>query len=313
MLGGDFEEAWRQTDRIEIPRRADRRAGIYQRRPEYLVWDGTSFDGKTVHVRCEHGLGDTIQFLRYLPRLKARAERVIFSVQPLLLKLCEAAPGVDVLRNGWSPEPWPESDVEIECMEFPYAFRDSVKTLPGEVPYLDVELIRRTGKRMEVANKERLNVGVTWSCSAWDNERSVPFPDLAPIWNVPGCDFYCLQQDVDFSNLQRPLPFQIWSEHTTEIRDAAAALLSLDLVITVDSMLAHLAGALGLPVFLLLKHHADWRWMSDRNDSPWYPRTRLFRQPAKGDWITATRSLSEALQQQRSEWSRSISRQSTNA
>jgi hypothetical protein len=142
MYAGDFEAAWQQTDRIEIPRRAAESAGNPQPRPEQLVWNGQAFEGKRVLVRCEHGLGDSIQFLRYVPLLRSRAAEVIVKLQPPLLALFSGMAGVDQLINAWTPEPDPPHDIAIECMELPYAFRSTISTLPAEVPYLPVERIR---------------------------------------------------------------------------------------------------------------------------------------------------------------------------
>ncbi len=285
MRRGDFESAWRQTDRIELPRQRAERCGNFVRAAHHLVWNGAPFDNRRVLVRCEHGLGDTIQFLRYIPRLRQRARSVILKVQPMLLQLCTGMPSIDLLRDAWTTDPDPVHDVAIECMEFAYAFRDTTETLPTEVPYLPIEQIRASSRVWSFRDPQRLNVGLIWASSAWDSTRSLHLEQLAPLASIPNVRFFSLQQGPEADQVERaPFPVTVLSQNTRQIVDAAAAMLSMDLIITVDSMTAHLAGALGRPVWTLLQENADWRWMQGRNDSPWYPTMSLFRQPQQGEW-----------------------------
>lgn len=285
MMRGDFESAWQQTDRIELPRRAAERSGAFNRAEHHLLWNGATFDNRRVLVRCEHGLGDTIQFLRYIPRLRQRARTVILKVQPTLLQLFTGMPSIDLLRNAWTTDPDPAHDVAIECMEFPYAFRDTIETLPAEVPYLPVEQIRASSRTWDVRKEGKLNVGLIWASSSWDPTRSMRLAQLAELGSIPDVRYFSLQQGPEAAEVETsPFPIVSLSDHTQEIVDAAGAMLSMDLIITVDSMTAHLAGALGQPVWTLLKENADWRWMRGRDNSPWYPTMRLFRQPQPGAW-----------------------------
>jgi len=296
MMKGDFEAAWKQTDRIELPRQAAERRGPFIRADHHLVWNGTPFDNRRVLIRCEHGLGDSIQFLRYIPRLRQRARSVILKVQPMLLQLFTGMPSIDLLRDAWTTDPDPAHDVAIECMEFPYALRDTVDTIPAEVPYLPVEQIRASSRVWKFRDERRLNVGLIWAASSWDPTRSVGLERLAPLAAVEGVRFFSLQQGPEATEAESaPFPITVLSPHTREIVDAAAAMLSLDLIITVDGMTAHLAGALGRPVWMLLQEHADWRWMQERNDSPWYPTMRLFRQPQQGAWSEVVAQVAQAL------------------
>lgn len=298
MMRGDFEAAWAQTDRIELPRRRHQASGDFTRQDYHLVWNGAPFANQRVLVRCEHGLGDTIQFLRYIPRLRAEAREVIVKVQPMLLTLFEGMPGIDMLRNAWTTDPDPEHDVAIECMEFPYAFRDTPASLPHRVPYLPVERIRTAANRLPVEWQwpAGMKVGVIWASSAWDSSRSVSLSRLAPLATLDHVYFFSLQQGPEQSEIDSaPFPISSLSQYTMEIREAAAAMLEMDLIITVDSMTAHLAGALGRPVWVLLQHRADWRWMAERDDSPWYPTMRLFRQPTPGDWDSPIREMTGEL------------------
>jgi hypothetical protein len=296
MRRGDFEAAWRETDRIEISRRARQAQPGFTRRADELTWNGTPFDGRDVLVRCEHGLGDTLQFIRYVPLIRRVARGMTVLVQPSLLDLLQRCPEFGDVRNGWSDVAPPSHDVGIEVMELAYAFRSTVATLPKDTPYLPSDAVRRAAPPLPPLAADGLRVGLTWAASDWDESRSVPLSVLAPLGRVPGVRFYSLQQGRHAgSYADAPFAIEPYSQHTSAVESAAAAMLDLDLVITVDSMVAHLAGALGRPVWVLLKARADWRWMDDREDTPWYPTMRLFRQPREGDWGTVTNSAAMAL------------------
>jgi hypothetical protein len=296
MRRGDFEEAWRQTDRIEAPRRARQRDPGFVRGPHHLTWNGEPFDARDVVVRCDHGLGDTLQFIRYVPRLRKLARSVTVLVQPPLLGVLEGSDDLGDLRDGWNAAP-PRYDVEIEVMELPYAFRSTFPSVPSAVPYLPVDAIRRRATALPPLDRSAgLNVGLVWAASDWDRTRSVSLHELAPLGRAPGVRFYSLQQgDQAAAYSHAPFAIEPYSGHTGDIAAAAAAMLQLDLVVTVDAMAAHLAGALGRPVWVLLKHDADWRWMDAAQSSPWYPTMRLFRQAREGDWSVVAHAVGDAL------------------
>ena len=288
MRRGDWEAAWQATDRLELPRRARQREPGFERSRAHLRWDGTPPAGRTVLVRCEHGLGDTLQFMRFLPRLQAA--HVHFLVQPSLVGLLRGVPGLGEVRNYWTDDPLPAHEVDLEVMELAYAVR---ATLPC-VPPPSLQLHPAT--HLDLPDEGRLRVGLVWSCSQWDPSRSVPLPVLAPLFALEEAQFFSLQQgDASGDPLLQRLDIEPLSARTADIRMAAAAMRALDLVITVDSMAAHLAGTLGRPTWLLLKHEADWRWMDGRADSPWYPTMRLFRQPRPGDWHAVAQEVAAAL------------------
>jgi hypothetical protein len=225
-----------------------------------------------------------------------RARHVTLLVQPVLLPLFEDCAAFGEVRSGWSDAPVPAHDVAIEVMELAYAFRSTPATLPREVPYLPLDPLRRCLERLPRIPVTRvLRVGLAWSSSEWDTSRSVPIDALAALGGVAGTAFYSLQQG-HAADAWRTAPFAIepYSKHTAHVEAAAAAMLDLDLVITVDSMVAHLAGSLARPVWVLLKHEADWRWM-EGDASPWYPTLRLFRQPSPGDWPGAVGAAAAAL------------------
>lgn len=291
MRRGDFESAWRATDRIELPRRQRQREPRFERQPEHLRWDGTPPAGRTVLVRCEHGLGDTLQFMRFLPHL--RADHVHFLVQPPLVELLRDAPGLGEVRNYWTDDPLPPHEVDIEVMELAYAFRTTAAELPPPYPHLASRLPRHA---LALPDEGRLRVGLVWSCSHWDQTRSIPLADLAPLFALEEVQFFSLQQgDAAADPLLQRLDIQPLSARTADVRLAAAALCELDLLVTIDSMPAHLSGTLGRPTWVLLKHEADWRWIEGRDDSPWYPAVRLFRQPRAGDWRGVAHEVAAAL------------------
>lgn len=293
MRRGDWEGAWRQTDRIELPRRRAQNRGGFTRQPHHLRWDGSAFEGRSVLVRCEHGLGDTLQFIRFVPSL-ARVARVLhLLVQPQLLPLLAHAPGLGDVRNAWTDEPPPAHDVDIEVMELAYALRARPDTLPPPYPHLRSQAGRFP---LAIPQDGRRRVGVLWAASDWDRSRSVPLTVLEPLLRCEQTRFFSLQQSAAAQDPMLPrLPITVLSQHTREVRAAAAAMMELDLVITVDGMPAHLAATLGRPTWLLLKHDADWRWMAERQDTPWYPAMRLFRQPRPGDWHAVVRAAAAAL------------------
>jgi hypothetical protein len=278
---GDFEGAWRASDRIRSRTRWPTDVRLARHRQQ--IWDGTDLRGRRVLIRCYHGLGDTIQFIRYACMVKARASEVIVWVQPRLLPLLETARGVDrwlALHDG-SPEV--EYDVDVEIMELPYVFRTTLATIPSAVPYLWASPPALGGRRPRI--------GIVWRAGDWDACRSIPFDRLAPLLYVDGVSWYQLQHPVHATERHpalRPID-------CNGIQRTADYMSALDLVITIDSMSAHLAGALGLTVWTLLPHQADWRWMESRCDTPWYPTMRLFRQPAPGDWDTVIEDVRHRL------------------
>ncbi|MBF9252991.1 ADP-heptose--LPS heptosyltransferase [Pontibacter sp. 172403-2] len=273
MRSGAFEKAWETSD-AELKARAGKPCWHLPRHFQY-VWDGTSLQGRRVLVRCYHGLGDTIQFIRYMPLLQAVAAEVLVWAQPPLIPLLETVPGIDQLLPLHDGTPDVAYDADVEIMELSHIFRTTLATIPSEIPYLQVEpqhLSSHNGK---------LAVGLVWKAGDWDGNRSIPFSLLAPLAEIQGIRLYILQADAVAAGWQEG-----FGVHPGEfsLYDYARVISGLDLLITVDSMPAHLAGALGVPVWTLLHAKADWRWMDNREDSPWYPTMRLFRQEQPGDW-----------------------------
>ncbi len=274
MFLGEFERAWQESDDI-----AARGAPDCHR-----LWDGTPFDSKRVIIRCLHGYGDAIQFLRYAPCVKSRAREVIVETHPEMVALVSRCQGVDRVvtwGDGSQDGKFRDWDRQIEVMELPRAFRTTLGTIPSPIPYFSVT------RRSSVPRGSRRNVGILWESSQWNPLRSIPFPEMCRLLQVPGISFYSFQRGTAKADLAAaPVPVIDTSETSPDILDTAADLLEMDLLITVDTMAAHLAGALGRPVWTLLHWDADWRWMLDRSDSPWYPSMRIFRQPSPGDWTS---------------------------
>ncbi|HEX8360121.1 MAG TPA: glycosyltransferase family 9 protein [Longimicrobium sp.] len=283
MRRGDFEAAWEVSDRV-----LRAHAGVsctHLPRHEQWVWDGTPVRGKRVLVRCYHGLGDTLQFIRFAPRLKDVAREVIVWAQPELIPLLNTACGIGRLLPLHDGTPEVKFDVDVEVMELAHLFRATSRTLPGPVPYLHAE-------PADLPRDGRLAVGLVWQAGGWDERRSVPPHLLAPLAEVPGVELHVLQRGPGLE--ERPEWLGTVSGSDDVLR-TARVMKALDLVITVDSMPAHLAGALGVPVWTLLHSDPDWRWMEGRDDSPWYPTMRLFRQARPGAWEEVAARVAAAL------------------
>lgn len=284
MRRGEMEAAWRVSDGVIAARGG---ADVsHLPRHEQPVWDGTPLEGKRVLVRCYHGLGDTLQFIRYAPLLRRVAREVVVWAQPALLRLVATVDGVDRVLPLHDGAPDVDYDVEVEVMELPHVFRSTLATLPADVPYLQVPPRERGDE------DGRLDVGLVWQAGGWDLRRSVPADALAPLAEVEGVALHALQRGPALAEMPPGLARDAGSDDAWE---AARTMRSLDLVVSVDSMPAHLAGALGVPTWALLHADPDWRWMRDRDDSPWYPTMRLFRQERDGDWAGVVARVAEAL------------------
>lgn len=296
MRAGDFPAAWAVNDAVLAGRDPVTRddPGL----PYHLrwVWDGRSPDGRDVLVRCYHGLGDTLQFCRFLPLLRRLAASVTLEVQPELIGVLQGLPGLDRMVPFRPASPLPPSGCEVEIMELPHLLRIA----PGQAPYLQV----RPSPRPAAG----LLVGLCWGAGGWDPARSVPLPLLAPLAGVPGVRLVSLQRGPAADDAARPgaRPLLLLAgERGMDVLATARLVASLDLVITVDTMVAHLAGAMGCPAWVLLQAESDWRWMAGRDDSPWYPSLRLLRQDAPGRWDGVAARLHAGL----AEWAGNVRRE----
>lgn len=272
--------------------------GVDNRSYSQPRWDGSPLLGRSILVYCEQGLGDALMFARYIPLLAKMGGRVTLEVQPQLVSLMSGLEGVEqvVVKSG-IPQC---TDVHIPLLSLPNVFQTTLDTIPNHTPYLmpSGSLVSIWNDRVK-ADSDNLRIGLVWAgkLQPYPN-RSCPPEYLEQLFCLPGFQFFSLQvgeQD------RFPLP-QLFSEKIVDLTDmvrdfsdTASLILTLDLVITIDTAVAHLAGALGKPVWVMLPHSADWRWMSDRNDSPWYPSMRLFRQTEPGNWHSVVAELAQSL------------------
>lgn len=269
-------------------------------------WAGEPLNGATILLHVEQGFGDAIQFVRYAPLVAQAGGRVIVEAHQLLFRLFSTLPSsIQVLIRG--PEP-PPHDLHCPLMSLPRAFGTDLGTIPAAIPYLAPDNGDRNRWRDRLArqegNAERLKVGLVWAGNPRhrnDRNRSLPPDALRPLLAVEGVRFFSLQTGDARADLSR-LPCDPGGDGVTDLvekvrdfADTAAILANLDLLIAVDTAIVHLAGALGVPVWLLLPYAPDWRWLLDRADSPWYPSLRLFRQPRPGDWTTTLATLAAVL------------------
>lgn len=290
MRGGDYAAAWRICDAV-LAERVDRAVDCtsWPRHLQFL-WDGRPLGGCDVLVHCYHGLGDTLQFVRLLPRLRARARSTTLWVQPALLPLLRGCSGIDALRPLDDGPPPCGFDAHVELMELPHVLRLEASALPGPVPYVHVP-----APPPRPASPDRLHVGLAWRAGGWDASRSIPPGLLAPLGRVRGVRWHALQWG------EAPPDFAT-DEACAGLVEQARRLLALDLVVTVDTMTAHLAGAIGVRTWTLLPTPADWRWQVAGATSPWYPTMRLFRQPTPGDWRAVVDAVVRALDERGEEF-----------
>ena len=266
------------------------------------AWNGEDVAGRTFLIHTEQGLGDTIQFIRYAPLLAERGARVIVECPPDLADLLRTVPGVaEVVPR---PHALPPFDVHAAVLDLPRLFGTTLATVPANVPYVAADPARADrwfAELSSISTPPGPRVGLVWSGNpkhANDRNRSIPLREFEPLASLAHLNFFNLQKgpaagQISDSTLKLKLV-----DHTAKLHDFAdtAALMSyLDLIVTVDTSVAHLAGALGRPVWVLLPKVADWRWLLDRRDSPWYPTLRLFRQDTAADWASVVRQVKEEL------------------
>jgi tetratricopeptide (TPR) repeat protein len=290
---GDFREGWREYEWRWRAHGKNSGSVAAVRGLTQPLWDGSPFSGRTLLLHAEQGLGDTIQFARYVPLAAALGGSVIVEVQPGLKRLLASLPGASlVVARG---EPLPRFDLQCPLMSLPLAFGTTLESIPPPVPCRD--------RRPKLPAGANLRVGIVWAGTPQhpnDLNRSVALSLFAPLFANQEADFFSFQvgpaaADIDrlgFSGRVRDL-----APLLTDFTETAEGLTEMDLLITVDTSVAHLAGTLGVETWALIPFVPDWRWMLDREDTPWYPSMRLFRQATRGDWMQVIERLAAALEQ----------------
>ena len=285
LANGNLEQAW-----PEFEARWSAGGPRYCKVP---VWSGEELKGQRILLYCEQGLGDMIQFVRYAPLVADRGGSVLIECPGALVRILQTVAGVQsVFALG---DPPPDFDVQASVFALPRLFQTTLQNIPGQAAYVSVP------PACAVALPELppawLKVGLVWAGSGgleWGLSRSIPLTELKSIWSMPDVAFYSLQVKAAVKHLNEvPGADRICdlSAQLTNLAATASAIQQLDLVITVDTSVAHLAGALGKPVWVLLPFATGWRWMIDRSNSPWYPSMRLFRQRERGDWRGIVREM----------------------
>lgn len=256
--------------------------------------------GQTVLIHAEQGFGDSVQFSRYAGVLARQGARVILEVQPELVGLLATVPGAAEVV-AWQPEP-PAHDLHCPLLSLPLACGTTLETIPAAVPYVAADPTRVADWSARLGPRTRPRVGLVWAGSVFhtnDRRRSIPLALLRPLLDA-GIEVVSLQRDVtpaDRAWLAAEPRLRHWGDELEGFAATAAAIAALDLLVTVDTAPAHVAGALGRPVWLLLPFTPDYRWLLDRDDTPWYPTARLFRQPAPGDWAHVIARVGTALRE----------------
>jgi Flp pilus assembly protein TadD len=291
---GDFASGWPEYEwRWELPR--------YKLPARNLpLWDGSPLGGRAILLRHEQGLGDTIQFIRYATLVKERGGRVVLECPKALHAVLASFSDVDRFIDRETVDP--ECDCQAALLSLPRIFKTELNTIPARVPYLqsDPDRIAKWKKRLPGG---KLLVGVCWQGNPDfpdDRFRSTPLTQFAPLAEVPGVQLISLQKGAGVEQIsefqaRHPL-FDLGDDLDADkpFVDTAAVMESLDLIVSSDTSIVHLAGALSRPVWIALSTCSEWRWLRDRSDSPWYPTARLFRQPTLGDWKSVFDEIAKA-------------------
>ena len=301
LLKGDFKRGWQEYEwRWKWANFTSPPRNFSQ--PQ---WDGSPLENRTLLLHAEQGLGDTIQFIRYVSLAARRGGKIIIGCQAELQRLFRIMPeGCQIVVQGAL---LPNFDLHCPLLSLPLVFGTTLENIPNTVPYLyaDVQDAKSWQQRLD-EHSPGLKVGLVWAGSpTHDPQRFIKLSNLAPLGQVSGVRFFSLQKgEASIQAKTPPAGMELidWTAELKDFADTAALIANLDLVITIDTAAVHLAGALGKPVWTLLPFIPDWRWMLEREDSPWYPTMRLFRQSIRGDWDGVIKRVAEAL----SIWTKSL-------
>ena len=303
LVTGDFARGWEKYEW----RWQTTQIGDHKRTFAQPLWTGSdAVAGKTILLHAEQGLGDTLQFCRYVPLVAARAGHVILEVpKPLHELMRSLGGGAQIVAMG---DPLPDFDMHCPLLSLPLAFGTTLETIPARMPYLGASEAKTRAWRDRLGAHEKMRIGLVWAgnprkelpgSNRIDRLRSMAFERLKPLFGIAGCEFYSLQKGDDAVAQLRlsPLRHRVidWTDDLHDFSDTAALVDNLDLVIAVDTSVAHLAGALGKPFWLLNRDGTCWRWLLGRDDSPWYPTARQFRQDDSRDWDGVIARVASAL------------------
>jgi Flp pilus assembly protein TadD len=299
LLTGDYEQGWREYEwRLERKTFTTLWPPLSQPR-----WNGQDLAGRTLLIHTEQGFGDAIQFVRYIPLLAARGARVILLCQPQLARLLESVDGVDQIVPGISsPADLPPFDLHCPMMSLPFLLGTRLETVPAGVPYLraNPSLLEHWLAKVNAAGCPGKKIGLVWAGNpehVIDACRSSRLADFAPLAGVDATFFSLQKGPASSQAAAAPTGMKLidLTQDLHDFADTAALVSGLDLVITVDTAVAHLAGALGKPAWVLIATEHDWRWLQGRDDSPWYPTVRLFRQQSAGQWPPVVERITREL------------------
>ncbi len=280
-------------------RRKDGPIGKGQRNYPQPEWTGESLAGKTLLLHPEQGLGDVVQFSRFVPILAAQGARIVLETPAALTTLMRSLDGNPTIIS--TGDALPPFDVHAPLMSVAHRLGVTLETIPAAVPYLHADQMKRSAWREKLAPLKGKRVGICWSghhIHRNDHARSIPLATFLPALDVPDVSFVSLQREVrdaDEAQLRAQPNISNWMSDVSDFADTAALIAELDLVVTVDTSVGHVAGALGKPVWILITSAPDWRWLLSRQDSPWYPTARLFRQKTIGAWHSVIADVREAL------------------
>ncbi len=312
LRDGDFERGWAEYEwRLKQAEHA-----MVFAQPQ---WDGSSLKNKTILLHAEQGFGDTLHFVRYTKLIKEKYNAHIYVLpQKQLVDVLKLCPYIDLVLKGG--DPMPHFDVHASIMSLPHLCKTTIETIPAEVPYLyaQPELVEHWQQRL--ASDTNVKIGICWhvnpshdymayshkgkKLTVFAPKRSIPLDVLAQLADLDGVSVYSLQrfnglEEIDA--LDNPQKIHVFGDDFDQsngrFMDTAAVIKNLDLVVSVDTSVAHLAGALGVPTWILLPYPAEWRWLTNRSDTPWYPTMQLFRQPIEGDWRTVMQHVKQKLLQ----------------
>jgi tetratricopeptide (TPR) repeat protein len=301
LLSGDFKQGWQEYE-WRWKSKDYLKYNCFHKPDDFSqpILKGLDIAGQTVFIYAEQGLGDEIQFIRYVPLVVQLGANVVIECHKELYGLLQSIEGIKhLIVQG---EQLPEFDIQCPLLTLPLVFNTTLENIPTKVPYLSVNpILTQKWKDKIQQDNSKLKVGLVWQGNPKhknDMNRSIPFNYFSPFSKFTDITFYSLQKgkgSEQSKNLPVGIKFIDLTEEINDFSDTAALIENLDLTISVDTSVVHLAGALGKPIWTLLPFSPDWRWMLTRKDSPWYPTMRLFRQPSPGDWNSVIKKVAEEL------------------